>query len=137
MAKNIQLSDAIVNAQATVIATALNGGFMDIYDGTQPATSDTAITTQVKGVRLTFGSPAFGSPNSGVITANPMTAGIATTGITPTWVRLLKSDGTVVMDASVGTDSATNNVVLGAFQLGANVSCAGFTFDVRNSTAGF
>ena len=135
MALNTQLADATVNAQANTFATLCNSGLIKFYDGTQPATADTAITTQVLGVTLTFGATAFGAPVSGVLTANAITAGVAAASITPTWARAFKSDGTTVIgDFSAGASGC--NATIGAFTSGTTVSCSSFTHEVFNSYTG-
>ena len=135
MPNNTQIANATVNAQASALAALLNGGFIDVYDGTQPASSDTAVTTQVKGGRMTFGATAFAAPANGVLTANASTSGVATAGITPTWARLLRSDGTTaVMDLSAGATNA--NILLGAFTTGTTVGLSSLTHSVAKATAG-
>lgn len=135
MALNTQLADATVNAQASALSTLCNSGLIRVYDGTQPATADTAITSQVLGVTLTLNATAFGAPSGGVLTANAITGGTAVAGITPTWARILRSDGTtVVMDVSAGSSGC--NMTIGAFTSGTTVTCSSFTHDVRNSTSG-
>lgn len=135
MALNTQMADATVNAQATTLSALCNSGLIRVYDGTQPATADTAITTQVLGVTLTFNATAFGAPSSGLLTANAITGGTAVASITPTWARILKSDATtVIMDVSAGAAGA--NMTIGAFTSGTNVTCSSFTHDVRNATTG-
>lgn len=135
MALNTQLADATVNAQASALAALCDGGKIKVYDGTQPATADTAIDSQTLGVTLTFNATAFGSPSGGVLTANAITSGTAVADITPTWARILKSDGsTVIMDVSAGASGC--NMTIGAFTSGTVVSCTSFTHDVKNSTSG-
>lgn len=103
MALNLKLANAAVNAEADALGALLNTGYLRIYDGTQPATADTAISTQNLLAELRFGATAFGASSAGVITANSITSGIAGATGTATWVRCLKSDGTTpVLDASVG-----------------------------------
>lgn len=115
MATNLKMADAGVNAEADALATALNSGYIRIYDSTgtgQPATADTGVSTQVLLAELRFGATAFGSSAAGVITANSITpdSDANNTG-TATWFRCLKSDGTTpVMDGDVGTSAA--NLVL-------------------------
>jgi hypothetical protein len=70
MAKNTQLTNLAVNTEADALAALCNGGFMDIYDGTQPATGDTAITTQNKLASCALNATAFGAAVAGVLTAN-------------------------------------------------------------------
>lgn len=135
MALNTQLSDETVNIQADTLATLCNSGLIRVYDGTQPATADTAVGAQTLGVTLTFGATAFPAAVSGLLTANAITSGTAVASITPTWARILKSDGTtVVMDVSAGASGA--NMTIGAFTSGTVVSCTSFTHDVKNATAG-
>ncbi len=136
MALNTQLADATVNAQAAALATLCNSGYIKVYDGTQPATADTALGAQVCGVTLTFGATAFPAASSGLLTANAITAGTAGASITPTWARIFKSDGTtVVMDVSAGASGC--NMTIGAFTSGTVVSATSFTHDVRNSTSSY
>lgn len=135
MPNNTQLANATVNGQASSLSTLLNGGFIDVYDGVQPTNSDTAVGTQVKGVRMTFNATAFGAPANGVLTANAITSGVATASITPTWARLLKSDGTtVVMDVSAGATGS--NMTIGAFTSGTTVGLSSFTHTVNKATTG-
>ena len=136
MALNTQVSDSTVNVQANALAALCNTGTIKIYDGTQPATADTAVSGNTLGVTLTFGATAFATAVSGLITANAITAGTAVAGITPTWARIIKSDGTTtVMDVSAGAAGA--NLTIGAFTTGTIVSATSFTHDVRNATSGF
>jgi hypothetical protein len=136
MPLNTQISDSTVNVQANALAALCNSGTIKIYDGTQPATADTAISGNTLGVTLTFGATAFGAAVSGLITANAITAGTAVATITPTWARIFKSDATtVVMDVSAGASGA--NLTIGAFTSGTTVSATSFTHDVRNATSGF
>jgi hypothetical protein len=137
MALNSQLSNNTVNVGATAEAALFNGGFVDMYDGAQPATADTAISTQVKGVRCTLNATAFGAPTNGVLTANAITSGTATAGITPTWARILKSDGvTVIMDCTVGTSSTNIILAAASFAIGTTVGITSFTHTVAKSASG-
>jgi hypothetical protein len=129
MANNIKLANIGANAAADAVAALLNGGFLDIYDGAQPATSDTAITTQVKLARLNFNATAFGSAAAGVATANSITADSAAdaTG-TAAWFRACKSDGSAVFDGSVGTSGCDLNLATTAIVANAQISVSSFTY---------
>ena len=136
MALNTQLADATVNAQASALATLCNSGIIRVYDGTQPATADTALSGNTLGVELTFGATAFGAPVSGLLTANAISSGVATASITPTFARIFASNGTtVIMDVSAGASGS--NLTIGAFTSGTTVSVSSFTHDVRNATTGY
>src|SRR4051812_10544117 len=112
MALSPKLSSAAASAAADAVLALLNNGFLDIYDGAQPATADTAVTTQTKLARLTFGAAAFAAAVNGVANANAIGSDSSAdaTG-TASWFRALKSDGTsVVYDGSVGTSGANLNM---------------------------
>ena len=136
MAKNTQKTNLAVNTEADALAGLLNSGLIRIYDGTQPATGDTAITTQNLLVTLTLNATAFGAAVAGVLTANAITSGTAVFSATATWARICKSDGTAVFDGSVDTASA--NIILNATGIvsGATVSCSSMTMTLAKSTAG-
>lgn len=121
-AKNLRLAGAGVNAEADAVGALFNSGYLRIYDGTQPATADTAITTQNLLAELRFGSTAFASASGGSITANTISpATFALASGTATWARCLKSDGTTpLMDESVGTSNSNiifDNVTIVSGQL--------------------
>ena len=129
-----QLANATVNAEAGAVTALLHNGYVRIYDGTQPASADTAISGHHLLAELRFANPAFGTPTSGVATANPI-AGVTAAGTgTATWFRLLQSDGsTVVMDGSAGTTGSNLTLNSTAIQTGATVSIASFTFTASKS----
>jgi hypothetical protein len=137
MAKNTQKTNLLANAEADLgITPLLNSGLLRIYDGTQPATGDTAITTQVLLATLTFNATFAPAAVAGVLTANAITSAAAVASGTATWFRACKSDGTAVFDGSVGTSSANcilNSVAIAA---SATVACSAFTFTIAKSTAG-
>lgn len=124
MANNPKRTNTAANAACDAMAALCNTGYLRIYDSTgtgQPATADTAVTTQVLLAELRFSATAFAGAAAGVATANAITqdASANATG-TATWFRALQSDGTtVVFDGSVGTASAdlilnTVSIVTGA-----------------------
>ncbi len=84
----------------------LNSGFIDIYDGTRPATPETAVVLQTKLVRCTFGATAFAAASAGSKSANAITSGTGLAAGTAAWARLLKSNGTACFDVNVGTSGA-------------------------------
>lgn len=122
MANNLKLATEAVNAGVSPIGTLLNNGYLRIYDGTQPATANTAITTQTLLAELRFNATAFGSPTDGVLTAGAITGeDAALASGTATWFRALKSDGTSpVCDGSVGT--ATSDLILNSVGVSVGVA---------------
>lgn len=130
MALNPKRSNTAVSAAADAVCPLLNNGYLRIYSGTQPATADTAVTTQTLLSTLRWNATAFGAASSGVATANAITADTSAdnTG-TATWFRALKSDGTtVVFDGSVGTSGADLNLNTTSISAGAAVSVTSFTY---------
>jgi len=129
MANNLNLSNAAANAGLDAITALLNSGFLDIYDGSQPANANIAIGAQVRLASLTFGATAFGASAAGVAAANAIGTDVSNdaTG-TATWARLWKSDHTsVVMDLSVGTSGCDINLDSVAIQVGAQTSITALT----------
>ena len=129
MANNPKVTNLGVNTEGDALAALFNSGVLKIYDGTQPATADTAITTQNLLATLTFSATAFPSAVNGVLTANAITGDTDAdrTG-TASWFRALKSDATTkIMDGSVDTSGADLNLNSTAIQIHAEVDCTSFT----------
>ena len=135
MANNPQMSTTTVNAEANAVAPLLNSGYLRVYDGTQPANANTAITLQNLLAELRFGATAAPGASGGVLTFNPITSTLdaAATG-NATWFRCLESDGsTVVFDGSVGTSGCDLNLNTVAIQQHAEVDVSSFTFTAKAS----
>lgn len=132
MALNPQVSNTALNAEAAALADLLDGGYLRIYDGTQPADANTAITTQVLLAELQFSSPSESDITGGVITFDAISDETsAPASGTATWYRCLKSDGiTVVMDGSVGTSGANLNLSSVAITTGSAVSVTAFVHTI-------
>ena len=129
MALNTKISTNARNTMVDALTALLNGGYFRIYDGTQPAGPDTAITTQTLLAELTLSSTAFAASSSGTAAANAITqdSSANATG-TATWFRAVKSDGTTaVIDGSVGTSGCNLNLNSVAIQSGAAVSVTSWT----------
>lgn len=132
MALNTQVAAASRNAAVNTITATLNNGYIRVYDGTQPANADTAVTTQTLLAELRFhAADAFADAASGVATAAAITGDAsANASGTASWFRCLQSDGTtVVYDGSVGT-SAANMIVP------TTTVTAGVAFDITSLTFG-
>ena len=107
MPSNLKYSNGTRNAQQQGLITyAGSGCLINIYQGTQPANANTAISTQTLLVSLPI-SGSFGTDSNGTITLSAVTSASAVATGTASFFRIFKSDGTtVVMDGSVGTSSA-------------------------------
>lgn len=130
MAKNPKLTNEAANAAVNVVVDLLNLGKLRIYDGSQPAAADTAITDQTLLAELVLGNPAFGNAANGVATANDITDDAdANASDTASWFRVLKADGTTKMfDGSVGVSGCDLNMDNVGIAIGGTVSVAVFTY---------
>lgn len=122
MANNPKLSVARRNAGLDTIFDVLNGGYVDLYDGTQPATTETAIAAQVKLSRNALNATFAPAASSATKTANSIASATALATGTATWATFLTSGGTRVLDVSVGTSSADVVMASVAIQQDATVS---------------
>ena len=132
MANNLKLSDVAVNAEADALSVLLDNGYLRIYDGTQPANADTAISTQTLLAELRFNADAAPSAVAGVLTFNAITqdSNANNTG-TASWFRALKSDGfTVMFDGTVGTSGSDINIATTAIVAGAIVGVTSAVYTV-------
>lgn len=131
MASDLRLSDTAANAMTDAIVDLADNGYLRIYDGTRPATADTAISTQVLLAELRFNATAFGAASGGSATANAFTADTSANATgTATWFRALKSDGTTALfDGEVGS-GGTYDLVLNttSIVITANVSVSSMTY---------
>lgn len=136
MASNIKMTTNLRNALLDALTTfAGNSGKIRIYDGTQPANANTAVSSQTLLAELTCNSTFAGSASSGALTLNAITSDSSAdaTG-TATWFRLLKSDGsTVVLDGSVGTSGADLNLNTTSIVAGAAVAITSCVITAGNA----
>ena len=135
MPPQARLTSAAANAQIDAVTALLNGGWLDVYDGTQPASADDRPSGANVLASLQFGSPAFFPGVNGVAIAHPMTPDMDAmrTG-TATWYRLTRADHrTGVADGSVGTADANLIMNAVAIQQHAEVAIGAFTLTASRS----
>lgn len=132
MALNVNLSNVAASAEANAFAPLANSGILRIYDGTQPATADTAVSTQVILAELTMNATAFGAAANGVITANAITGDTsANASGTASWFRLFQSNGTTALvDGTVGTSGCDMNLNSVGITAGSAVNITAFSLTV-------
>lgn len=123
MPSNLKYSNGTRDAQQQGLITyAGSGCSIKLYQGTQPANANTAISTQTLLVSLTI-SGTFGTDSNGTLTLGSVTNGTAGASGTADFFRIFKSDGTtVVMDGSVGTSGADLNLNTTTISSGQTVS---------------
>ena len=123
MASNLKYSNGTRDAQQQGLITyAGSGAIIHLYNGSQPANANTAISTQTLLVSLTI-TGSFGTDSNGTLTLGTVTDGTAVASGTSTFFRITKSDdSTVVMDGSVGTSGADLNLNTTTIASGQTVS---------------
>lgn len=123
MPSNLKYSNGTRDAQQQGLITyAGSGCLIRLYQGTQPANANTAITTQTLLASLTI-SGSFGTDSNGTLTLGSVTNGTAGASGNADFFRIFKSDGTtVVMDGSVGTSGADMNLNTTTISSGQTVS---------------
>lgn len=125
MALNPKTSVASRNLALNAAFDVLNGGFLRLYDGVQPADADTALSGNTLLAELGLNATFAPAASSATKTANAITddSSANATG-TCTWASLVTSGGTRVHDMSAGTASA--NLILNTTSIVAlaRVSCS-------------
>lgn len=133
MALDPKITNAAASAAADAVVDLCDAGAgaatLRIYDGAVPATADTALSGNTLLAQLTMSDPAFGAASNGVATAAAITQDSAAdaTG-TASFFRILDSNGTVIIQGTVGT--ATSDLVLNTTSIvaGAAVSVSSLTY---------
>lgn len=128
MAADPRITNAVASAQADVIGDSLDSGTIKIYDGTIPATADTAVGAQTLLATLTFNAAAFPAAVNGVLTAAAITSDTsADASGTATWARIATSGGLTKMDVTVGTSGEDINFNTVSFVSGAEIAITSLT----------
>lgn len=136
LATRISNAAAIASCNAIVDLIDVGGaGKLRIYDGTQPADVDTAITTQTLLAELTLSATAFGNaadanPGGRATAATITSDSSADATGTATWFRVISGGGTAIIDGSVGTSGADLNLNTVSIVSGATVAISSWTFTV-------
>ncbi len=98
------------DAELDTLTAMLDGGFIKIYSGSQPASPQDAESGMLLAT-LEFSTPAYESASGGTAVANSITedSDASATGIAG-WFRCYKSDGvTAVIDGTIGVDITMNS----------------------------
>lgn len=122
----IDLATARRNAALDNIYDNANSGTIQIRTGSSPGSGSAATGTLL--ATLTFGATAFTAASGATKTANAITSGTAAATGTAGYARMLKSDGTTVIeDGTVGTSGTDFTINTTSIVSGANVSCSALT----------
>ena len=131
MGHNIKVSTDAASVKANAWGALMNGGFINIYQGTKPATANSSLGAAVLLGTLTMGNPAFGAAVNGLITANAITkdSDADATG-TAQFYRLFKSDGTTPEgDGECGVTGSGSDLEMPTTSIvqHGEITCTGFT----------
>ncbi|HEX8894492.1 MAG TPA: hypothetical protein VF783_14270 [Terriglobales bacterium] len=137
MASNLKYSAALKNSMQNAITTQLGASaLLNIYSGSQPASPDTAVTSQVLLATLTCAATFAPAASGGVLTLNAIANGTGTAGAgagtTATWYRLTTSGSTAHVDGTVGISGADMNLNNTSIATGQTVSVTSFTLTNGN-----
>ena len=135
MASDIRFSTAALNAFLdTLNATLGTSSLLRFYSGTKPANADTALSGNTKLAELALSATEFQAASGRSATANSISTDISAdaTG-TCTFASFVKSDGTRVLDVTVGeaADSADITVDNKSFQTGADIAVTAFSLGLN------
>lgn len=127
-------SNESANAGANAKAALANGGFLDWYNGVQPATADDPIGGSTLLTSLALSNPAFGAAVGGVATANLIAGGTGLATLTAQWFRVWKADHvSPLWDGSIGTTGCNLNMTDPNIVIGQPTSCSLFTYTDNKS----
>ena len=123
----LNMANAAVHAEAVGLNTEVGTGYLRIYDGSKPATGDTAIGAVNKLAEFVLPASPFTDVN-GVMTAGAITPVTGLFASTATWYRVWKSDGTTPeWQGDVGAEMTLNSA---AITVGAAVSVTSWTHTI-------
>lgn len=104
-------------------------GFVNIYDGTRPATGGAGTTLLAQ---LEFSKPC-GTKAAGVLTFSAITQDTSANATgTATWFRAVNTAGTPVLDGNISTSGSDMNLNTLAIMVGAAVQISSFTITEGN-----
>lgn len=131
MASNLKVSQDCASTQAAALVGGYtNASILRVYQGTQPATPETAIGAQVLLASVILPTPAF-TQSAGVMTANTISSVVIAVTGTAQFFRWVKADGvTVIADGSVGTSGADMNLNSTALSSGATLAISSMTYTI-------
>lgn len=131
MPQNPQIPYAITNAQADLLARALDNGFFRIFDGAVPERASDALGSQVLLAEGRFAATSAPAAVNGVLTFNTLAGdSSANAGGTQTFFRAYSSDGTTcVWQGTCGASGCDFNLP-SPIALGAAIDITGLTYTV-------
>lgn len=119
-------------SRGELLAGWLDGGEIRVYDGDRPATSDTAVGSQVNLVTFAIADPS-GSVSNGIFAGGSIAAALVAATGTAAWARVVDDSAGTVFDCDVGTTSSGALIELDNVSLaeGGYCSVTSFTLTER------
>lgn len=138
MASNLKYSASLKNAQQDAITAKLGAAaLLLIYAGTQPASPDTAITSQTLLATLTCNATFAPASSAGVLTLNAITNGTGTAGAgagtAATFYRLTTSGGVAHVDGTCGVGSGFDMNFVGSASIATGQPVGDSSFTLANA----
>ncbi len=133
MSTTSELTAARKNTMADALATSLNSGYLRIYNGTKPATADTALSGNTLLAELRFNATAAPSAVAGLLTFNAITQDSSNDASgTATFFRAFRSNGTTVEFQGVaGTSGAALIMSSTTITAGGTTAVSSLTYQVQ------
>ena len=128
MENNLRRSALAANAAVDAELALLNGGYLRIYSGPQPASADDSISNQKLLVELRFSDPAFSPAIDGEAVSKSIAVAKVQKEGHAKWFRASTSEGGTVFDGSVGTDGANINLPTVSLVAGMKIEVENFTY---------
>lgn len=137
MPLNLKYSATLKNAQQNAITATMGANaVLNIYSGTQPASPDTAISSQTLLASLTCNATFAPAAAGGVLTLNSISNGTGTagagTGTNATFFRMTTSGAVAHIDGTVGISGSDLNINNTNIATGQTVSVTSFTLTNGN-----
>lgn len=119
-------------SRGELLAGWLDGGEIRVYDSNRPATSDTAVGSQVNLVTFAIADPS-GSVSNGIFTGGSIAAALVAATGTATWARVVDDSAGTVFDCDVGVAGSGALIELDSVSLveGGYCSVTSFTLTER------
>ena len=132
---NLSYTDTCRNNQLDEITALIDAGaaagVLRIYDGSQPADADTAVSTQNILSEHTLSDPSAAAASGGVLTFSAVGSDTSANNTgTATWFRISDSNGNAVLDGDVSTSAAGT----GDLQLDSTSITSGQTVNITSLT---
>ena len=139
----MKISTALATSMLQAASAAISAGAgpprIGVYSGTQPASADEPVSSQIELVSFLLVAPVFGVPievDSGVqIEANPIDSANAAASGTASWFRVYDGDENAHLQGSVSLEGQGGDMIVGATVVvsGAPVTVSSLTVRQRTS----